>query len=193
MSLFNLPNEIIILICEYIEVNDDYYNNKLFRWQEDQYHSLFPIYDLVSSSKRFSFLKNKLFLILIETEHDNIARVVNYMGKKCGPEYWWIGFWSGYRDKNTNIYIKMVWFYEFYKIINDISLEICENIDFYKLCGLVYKNFNDQEIKKFVKGKQKRTLYKNVLIRNKFPLINLNEKQLEKYVNKCKKQIQLFE
>lgn len=65
MELIDFPDEIIIIIVQFIEPEFYYYNYAFRKFGDNQniFSILFSIYNLVYTCKRFDFLRHKSYLI----------------------------------------------------------------------------------------------------------------------------------
>lgn len=182
ITLIDLPQEIIILICQYMKADTSYYEYGLNRWHGLQYQEMFNIYDLVSTCTSFGFLKDYSFLLCIEGEYDDIFPVINYLGDANCMEYRkFQGEYSGYCDDIHEIYVRMPASNYGYYMINDVKYEF-DDIDYDNLFVDVYKNFDDQEIIKFLNDLSKSQF--GLLIRKSFPKINISKGQMDVLVRK---------
>jgi hypothetical protein len=192
-----LPDDIIILICQYIDRrpscgNDHTYYGSTHQYQSSShkrsnYDSIFcccGIQALYLTCKRFQFLSRYKYLVCNYCEYETIFTCINYLGKQYGPQYMicnivdqnrYVGYVERYNGITTKqIRAVMAKSNEGYYVINEkvYEFECVSDIerDIYdKICGKIYEKFNDKEILDFIWGKN---CDKKTLIRKQFPIID---------------------
>lgn len=176
MEFTDFPDEIIIVIVEFIKPGNGYYDYEMTRCKDEQkgFPLLYSVYDLVCTCKRFDFLRYESFLIYDDGIYDELYRSVNYLGLCNGPQYRrYYGIWSGYIDEEITIKCVMERSnYGYYNILE----EECdmEDTEFEKLCSEIYQSFNDLEILEFIHDyENKKKKGKIILIRKQFPKLNI--------------------
>lgn len=184
MEFIYLPDEIIIMIAQFIGPTK--YNHVcLKRWTHEVFPQLLSIYDLVCTCKRFEFLRHETFLIFNKPYIINHFKSVNYLGFYNGPCYGrHCNNWFFYGDKKTIV--------AHYSInIDNTNYNVLgkkenrHDIDFKKLCSEIYQGFNDQEILKFVKECENQQNMRVMLIRKRFPKLEIKKSQIRKIIQSC--------
>ena len=184
MELINLPDELLVIIVQFIESMVHYYNIDLkmhCKHQAFTCHELFSVYDLVCTCKRFEFLKYKKYLILRCDDDIFLYTTVNYMGLIDGPQYWKLyceDIWYGY----INDKIKITGNYNGCEIVN--KKYYFEELDYDGLCSKIYEKFDDQEILNFMHNLEYKTKEprKEMLIRKQFPKLDLDIPRLKNLI-----------
>ena len=169
MNLINLPDEILIIIIQFM------YTSRV-------HYELVIICNLISICKRFDFLRKKSYLVkIIDFFHHkslNAFTSVNYLGQCTGPQYFTIlGIFYGYIDDEIVVSCYNNYDTEHYICIGEyqydnIATEIYENI-----CQQLCENLEkDQEVFDFIHERSRKLC----LIRPKFPKLVLDPLQLHK-------------
>ena len=170
MEFTDLPDEIIIIIAQFIEPKYEYRFVSLKRCYL-HFSALLSIYDLVCTCKRFNFLRNESFLIFDEGHLCDYHMSVNYLGFVNGPCYIrYRNKWFGYEDKKIVV------------VFDDVISKKYINLNYEELCSEMYQNFGDQEILKFIHECENRKNMQVMLIRKRFPELKYEISQLEQMI-----------
>jgi hypothetical protein len=169
----SLPNDVIILICEYI---DPYYCCSTWHDYNISTFCCCSIRTLYLTSKRFHFLSEYKYLIPKHSEYGATFTCVNYLGIHDGAQYMiYDNHYSGYVEKYNGITFKQIHVVILnapYYVINDkvycCPYDVEEKI-YIKLCSNIYEKFNDNEILNFI---WEKNFDKKILVRKHFPTIN---------------------
>jgi hypothetical protein len=176
--LETLPNDIIILICQYI---DEYECCSIWHEYHPTIYCCCSIRALYLTSKRFHFLSQYKYLLPKHSQYDTTFTCVNHLGKQDGPQYIiYEDKYSGYTERYNGITTKqiravMAKSNEGYYVINEKVYEFeCASDDieqdiYDKICGKIYEKFNDKEILDFI---WEKNCDKKTLIRKQFPAID---------------------
>ena len=171
----SLPNDIIIVICEYI---GDYICDDCIGCKD--------IKTLLLTSKKFKFLSEYKYLLKNEGLYDTTFTCVNYLGIQNGPQYMTIDKqYSGYiesydRITNKQIHVVMNRSNEGYYVIGNkvYDFECTSNINddiYVNICNKIYENFDDNEILDFI---WKNNFDKKKIIRKQFFVIKYQISQI---------------
>ena len=183
MSLTDIPEDVIILICQFMKPIQDYFYS--YEKNSYVYDRMIHIYKLIRTCKSFGYLKNYSFLMYhTYGEYDDIFCSVNYLGVYNGPQYWRIcGQWSGYKDNENDLYTVMEASNYGYHIVHAKKYEFAD-LNFEDMINDIYeKKFHDKEIIDYV-GAWPKVNY--TIIRKSFPVINISQKELNGYLKKHK-------
>ena len=186
MELIDFPDEIIIMIAQFIEPEYKYHYVSIKRWKNKHFSPLLSIYDLVCTCKRFDFLRHESFLIFNKGSYYDDYISVNYLGLTNGPHYIRlrrIFKWIGYQDNKIKIKFYMEKYcVSYYKIQVQGCLYDLRELDHEKLWAEIYKDFNDQGILKFIDECENRKNMCVMLIRKQFYKLGIKKSQIRKIV-----------
>lgn len=172
ITLVDMPNDVLICIIQYIEPTYGFYDTYLYRMEYACPDELLTVYDLVTTCKRFGFLREKSYLVhhMDGDEYCDIFTSVNYLGHMNGPQYWrYPTNWIGYVDDTISVRLNAM-----RPEINGVQYRYSDfavdNI-FEQLCAEIYTDFKN-DIEEYIKD-YRRTMHPWFLIADTFPKIVL--------------------
>lgn len=190
MSFLDLPNEVIILICQYGKIDKNCIINVPYKDMQ-----LESIHNLVSSCKHFGFLKKMSYLVHANDDNyrnEKVFKSVNYYGNTNGPDYLMRGdHYVGYADEKCTL-SRFWWKNDFDTLYwahgddDDDDTDIFHWIDVIGLFKELYTNVKDVDVTEFLLTN--RNNY-SILIGDSFPKINVSVGYIKELINKYEQKL----